>query len=191
MAQVLLSADDITVLGGPSVREVNVNFGPRGSRGSQIFVGIGKPSIPGVLGETPQIFDMYINLLASDNEYLFLYQYVTVDGTPTWLRLLRLIPNTYLANLTGNFVDGRYQVFIPVINVVPLSGIGNVTSANFNVQHTVVSSNPVASSITVGDLDVVDGIIVLPITVSAAEFDGTNWSLISTQKPVQFLITIV
>lgn len=191
MTEVLLSTDDITVLGGPSVREINVNFGPQGARGSQIFVGLGKPSIPGVLGETPQIFDMYINLLASDDEYLYLYQYVSVDGTPSWLRLLRLIPNTYLTNLTGNFVNGQYQVFIPVINVVPLSGVGNVTSANFNVQHTVVSDKPVASSITVGDLTTFDGIIVLPITVSAAEFDGTNWALLSTQKPVQFLITVV
>jgi hypothetical protein len=191
MTEVLLSTDDITVLGGPSIREVNVNFGPQGSRGSQIFVGLGKPSIPGVLGEIPQIFDMYINLLASDDEYLYLYQYVSVDGSPTWLRLLRLIPNTFLTNLTGNFVNGQYQVFIPVINVVPLSGVGNVTAANFNVQHTVINDKPVASSVTVGDLTTFDGIIVLPITVSAAEFDGANWSLLSTQKPVQFLITIV
>lgn len=191
MAEVLLSADDITVLGGPSIREVNLNFGPQGSRGSQIFVGLGQPNIPGVLGETPQIFDMYINLLASDEEYLYLYQYISVDGTPTWLRLLRLIPNTYLTNVTGDFDNGEFQVFIPVINVVPLSGVGNVTAANFNVQHTVVNDKPVASSITVGNLTTLDGLIVLPITITAAEFDGASWALVDGEKPVQLLITIV
>jgi hypothetical protein len=191
MAEVLLSTEDITVLGGPTTREVNVNFGPRGDRGSQIFVGLGKPSVPGVLGETPQIFDMFINLSSSDDEYLYLYQYVNVDGSPTWLRLLRLIPNTYLTNVTGAFENGEYQVFIPVINIVPLSGVGNVTSANFNVQHTVVNNLPVASSITVGELSTFDGIIVLPITISAAEFDGTDWSLINSEKVVQLLITVV
>jgi hypothetical protein len=191
MAEVLLSTEDITVLGGPTTREVNVNFGPRGDRGSQIFVGLGKPSVPGVLGETPQIFDMFINLSSSDDEYLYLYQYVNVDGSPTWLRLLRLIPNTYLTNVTGAFENGEYQVFIPVINIVPLSGVGNVTAANFNVQHTVVNNLPVASSITVGELSTFDGIIVLPITISAAEFDGTDWSLINSEKVVQLLITVV
>jgi len=191
MAEVLLSTDDITVLGGPTTREVNVNFGPQGDRGSQIFVGLGKPSVPGVLGETPQIFDMFINLSSSDDEYLYLYQYVSVDGSNTWLRLLRLIPNTYLTNVTGAFVNGQYQVFIPVINIVPLSGVGNVTSANFNVQHTVVNNLPVASSITVGELSTFDGIIVLPITISAAEFDGSTWSSLSSEKVVQLLITVV
>lgn len=191
MAEVLLSTEDITVLGGPRTREVNVNFGPRGDRGSQIFVGLGKPSVPGVLGETPQIFDMFINLSSSDDEYLYLYQYVSVDGSNTWLRLLRLIPNTYLTNVTGSFEAGQYQVFIPVINIVPLSGVGNVTSANFNVQHTVVNSLPVASSVTVGELTTFDGIIVLPITISAAEFNSTTWSLINDEKVVQLLITVV
>jgi hypothetical protein len=191
MAEVLLSTDDITVLGGPTTREVNVNFGPQGDRGSQIFVGLGKPAVPGVLGETPQIFDMFINLSSSDDEYLYLYQYVSVDGSNTWLRLLRLIPNTYLTNVTGAFVNGQYQVFIPVINIVPLSGVGNVTSANFNVQHTVVNNLPVASSITVGELSTFDGIIVLPITISAAEFDGSTWSSLSSEKVVQLLITVV
>ena len=129
--------------------------------------------------------------MIKDSYDLYLYQYVSVDGSNTWLRLLRLIPNTYLTNVTGAFVNGQYQVFIPVINIVPLSGVGNVTSANFNVQHTVVNNLPVASSITVGELSTFDGIIVLPITISAAEFDGSTWSSLSSEKVVQLLITVV
>jgi hypothetical protein len=191
VAEVLLSTEDITVLGGSSIREVNVNFGPRGERGSNIFVGVGKPSIPGVLVEVPQIFDMYINLLASDDEYLYLYQYFTVDGVPSWVRLLRLIPNTFLTNLAGNFENGKVEFLIPVINVVPLSGVGNVTAANFNVQHTVISLNPVASSVSVGDLRFEEGLIVLPIKISAAEFILGDWSNVSSPRQVQLLITIV
>jgi hypothetical protein len=45
MADVLLSNDDITVLGPPNTVEVLVDIGPTGTRGSQVFVGIGDPNL--------------------------------------------------------------------------------------------------------------------------------------------------
>jgi hypothetical protein len=46
MAEVLVTADDITVLGGPSSITVDLDFGPQGQRGSQIFTGSGQPNNP-------------------------------------------------------------------------------------------------------------------------------------------------
>lgn len=43
MADVLLSSDELTVLGGPAEISVDVDFGPQGDRGSLMFVGPDKP----------------------------------------------------------------------------------------------------------------------------------------------------
>lgn len=191
MADVLVATEDLTVLGGPLKRDVNVGFGSAGPRGSQIFVGLGKPTAVGALQQTPQVFDMYINLLSSDDEYLFLYQYINQDGANVWTRLLRLIPNVFLTNPTGNFVDGEARFAIPVISVVPLVAVPNIAAINFNVQHTVINDNPVASSITVENLSVQGTTVVLPIVIRAASFSGGNWSNLSGQNVVQFLITAI
>ena len=45
MPEVLLSNDDITVLGPPPIIEVLVDIGPKGTRGSQFFVGVIVPVI--------------------------------------------------------------------------------------------------------------------------------------------------
>ena len=43
MPDVLLNNDDITVLGPPETVELLVDIGPTGTRGSQVFVGVGDP----------------------------------------------------------------------------------------------------------------------------------------------------
>ena len=62
MPDVLLSNDDVTVLGPPSVVEVLVDIGPSGTRGSQVFVGVGDPNIISI-GQTPLLNDLYIQEL--------------------------------------------------------------------------------------------------------------------------------
>ena len=91
MVDVILSSDDLVVLGGPEEVNVEVDFGPKGDRGSLIFVGNGKPDLVDI-GQTPNTFDLYINLLTTDDEYLMMYQYVEVLGTMQWQTLTKLIP---------------------------------------------------------------------------------------------------
>lgn len=200
MADVLLSTDEVTVLGSPASRDVvnnngvvqnaaELTIGPPGNRGSRIFVGEGNPNIVNV-GQEILPFDMYINLLSSDLEYLYLYQYFNSDGQLQWNRILRLIPNTFLTTQSKQFSNGQTVFFVPVINVVPLSEVGNITEQNFNIQHTVLNDKPVSSSITVGSLIVQDDQLVLPVTINAAEFDGTNWTYLSSTKAVQLFVTI-
>jgi len=114
MVDVLLSTEDLSVFGGPAQIDLNVDYGAQGQRGTFIFTGNGKPTDPDV--EFPQViqpYDMYINLNPSDAEYLFLYQYASVNGVLTWSRVLRLIPNTALANIPVIFYNGDAATFIP------------------------------------------------------------------------------
>lgn len=189
MAEVLLSVDELTILGGPTSRNVDFSFGPSGDRGSRIFVGEGNPNTVDI-GQSILPFDMYINLLASDLEYLYLYQYFNVDGQLQWNRVLRLIPNTFLSTQTKTFESGKTIFFVPVVNVVPLSEVGNITEQNFNIQHTVINDKATASSITVGNLIVSSDQLVLPVTVNAVEFNGATWDEVSGDKVVQLLVTI-
>lgn len=114
MVDVLLSSENLSVYGGPASIDVNVDFGAQGTRGSYIFTGNGRPTDADVdLPETVQPYDLYINLKPSDLEYLFLYQYGSVNGVLTWSRVLRLIPNTALANIPVIFYNGEAVTFIP------------------------------------------------------------------------------
>lgn len=190
MVDVVLATDDLTVIGGPATRNVDVGIGANGVRGSRIFIGNGNPN--GVtFNQELIVFDLYINLLPSDIEYLFLYQYVVQDGVEQWIRILRLVPNTFLTTiLDQQFINGVATYFLPIINVVPLTEVGNITEQNFNVQYTVVSEKPVSSSITVGNITLASGIAVLPIQINAVEFDTGVWSAVSGVRPVQMLVTI-
>lgn len=190
MAEVLFSSEDITVLGGKARRDVEITVGSPGVRGSRIYIGDGRPTDVD-LSQEVLIFDLYINLLASSDEYLYLYQYLNVDGINQWVRILRLIPNTFLITVRDlGFTGGQATYNLPIVNVISFSQAGNITARNFNVQHTVLNDKPVASSITNGDLSILSSITVLPITVNAAEFDGTTWSSVDGSRDVQFLVTL-
>jgi hypothetical protein len=114
MVDVLLSNENLSVFGGPASIDVNVDFGAPGVRGSLIFTGPGKPTDATVSFPTPPApQDLYINLLPSDFEYLFLYQYGSVNGVVAWTKVLRLIPNTAIANIPVIFIDGIARTLVP------------------------------------------------------------------------------
>jgi hypothetical protein len=110
---ILLSSENVSVYGGPASIDVNVDFGAQGTRGSFIFAGPGKPTDPDVDLPPIQPYDLYINEKPSDTEYLFLYQYGSVNGVETWSKVLRLIPNTALANIPVIFYNGQAVTFVP------------------------------------------------------------------------------
>lgn len=120
--EILLSSEELAVFGGPSSLDLNVDFGPQGQRGSLIFTGGGKPTDPEVElifnnvtynSQSAQPFDLFINLNPDDFEYLFLYQYGFVNGVLTWSKVLRLIPNTAIANQSIIFYNGEAVTFTP------------------------------------------------------------------------------
>jgi len=153
MADIVLSTDDLTILGGPSSISVSVDLGAQGIRGTNIFSNQGKPTDPDVAAALPELIinDLYINLKPSDDEYLFLYQYQNVNGIPGWQRTLRLIPNTALLNTDITFVDGQAVtiqggmpvpgVYFPLSMFFPTDQLGALTRDNFSIQYNLVTEN--------------------------------------------------
>jgi len=192
MAEVLLSSDDLTVLGGPAEISVDVDFGPQGDRGSIILYGLGKPNEV-TLPETLQVYDTYINLLVSDDEYLFVYQFIAgAGGVPEWTRLTKLIPDSYAENVSRTFdSSGEVDINVPLSAIINYELVGSYTAEDFNVQCTVLNSNPTSLSVTIGDLVSVSGIQSLPITVKAIEFSDSEWQVLTGLKTVHLSITVV
>jgi hypothetical protein len=118
--EVLMSNENLSIFGGPASLDVNVDYGAPGVRGSLIFTGPGKPTDAAVSFSTaPRPQDLYINLLppsalnSESNEYLFLYQFGSINGVLGWSKLFRLIPSTALANIPVLFIDGKASRIIP------------------------------------------------------------------------------
>lgn len=192
MAEVLVSTDELTVLGGPAQVSVDVDFGPKGDRGSLTFYGNGKPSLVS-LPETPQAYDLYINLLTTDDEYLWMYQYVYAPGGFTWEPRVKLVPNIFSDNNITTFTNGSTTIPVLVNKIVPTELVATLQAQNFNVQYSVQGSNPVSSSMSVGDIysDLNSGALILPITIKAIEFAEGEWVDLTGTKTVHLHISVV
>jgi hypothetical protein len=190
MVDVVYSDDSLVVLGGPEEVNVEVDFGPEGDRGSLIFVGNGKPDVVDI-GQDPNVFDLYINLLTTDDEYLMIYQYVDILGTLQWQTLTKLIPNTYVTNQSIDFSSVNY-CHIPIADIVDPSYVGGTDASNFSVQVTFGTSAgfPIVSSIKT-EVVTLSTIQNLKITFYAKEFDGTNWIDISGSRTANLHISVV
>jgi len=189
---VLLTNDDLIVLGGPQEINVELDYGPEGERGSLIFVGNGGPSEL-TIGQTPKAFDLYINMLKSDpnNEYLMIYSYLPGLTGIQWQAITKLIPNTYSTNTSIDFSSVNY-CHIPIASIVDPSYVGNTDASNFNVQVTFATSEgfPLVSSIKT-EIVSLNSIENLKITFYAKEFDGTNWVDVSGPRTANLHISVV
>jgi hypothetical protein len=200
MAEVVVSTPELTVLGGPASVQVDTNIGPPGNRGVFVFFGLQSPSTAeslsafnSTLTEPPIPFDLYIVVDSASDEYLAVYQYVFEDGVPQWNFRIRLRPNFFGANKVATFIDGEATVEINSEDL-GLTSIQSFVNTRFQYSVQATLSNydldsefdpgvsgthfPAAVSVEVGDLfqDPSDQIIKLPITIHAAEFDGTSFS---------------
>jgi hypothetical protein len=193
MADVVLTTDELLVLSGPSSVNVEVDFGPEGERGSLFFVSVGNPNTT-LIGQNPKAKDLCVNVLKTDNEYSYVYQYNS-DGANgfQWYPIIKLNPLQYNKILTGTFVDGSKVFNIPVNYIVDEETSQTLTSANFNITYSIPNENPIASSIEVGSFtnDPVSGLQVIPVTVNAVEYASSTWQNLTGVKTVHFVISIV
>jgi hypothetical protein len=193
MADVVLTTDELLVLSGPSSVNVEVDFGPEGERGSLFFVSVGNPNTT-LIGQNPKAKDLCVNVLKTDNEYSYVYQYNS-DGANgfQWYPIIKLNPLQYNKILTGTFVDGSKVFNIPVNYIVDEETSQTLTSANFNIIYSIPNENPIASSIEVGSFtnDPVSGLQVIPVTVNAVEYASSTWQNLDGVKTVHFVISIV
>jgi len=179
-----LNTDDIVVFGPPDVVEVVVDIGPAGTRGSQVFVGVGDPNLVEI-GQTPILNDLYINT-SPGADYGYLYQYVSEPGSDTWIEILKLNPTIYSENHLTTFTDGAASIVIPIADIVTITGTP-LTAENFNVQYSISHDNPVASTMDVPTLVGTN----LTIDFTAVEYSSSTWSDFSGEVVTHLFITIV
>jgi hypothetical protein len=174
--EVLLSTEDLLVIGPPSEITVDLDIGAKGQRGSQIFLDMGKPSE--VFEGTPLPYDLYFNLNPLDSEYLNVYQYISVPVVGgSWVKVFKIFPNELRKNYSLDFNDGTAIKVINVTDILPLSLVSTVDAENFNIVYSIENQNPVASSIDSVSV-VVDEeteFINLEITIKALEYKNNAW----------------
>jgi hypothetical protein len=195
MTNIFVSPSDVKVIGGTSTVNVEVDFGPQGSRGNLFLVGYGNPNTISH-SSTLQLLDLYINVQATDEDYLVMYQYQNVSGVNTWVETATLITDKFSVIRQVAFTNGKTTspVDFRVSNIAPLSLVGGLTAQNFNVQCTFADpENPIAHSITVKPLAVQSGTgdQVLPVDINAVEFSEGSWVNLNRTVSIHFLITVV
>jgi hypothetical protein len=188
--EVLLSNEDVTVLGPPEIVELSVDIGERGTRGSQIFVGTGNPNVIQI-GQTPVLNDLFINTSPGE-DYGYMYQYISQPGGNSWVEILRINPVIYSENHESEFMVeneneyGSSSIIIPISNIVTVSGTP-LTAENFNIQYSIIHDKPVSSSITIPSLTTDD----LVINVKAVQFDSGSWTPLSGEIITHVFVSIV
>lgn len=188
MPDTTIASETVVVLGGIETLDLQVDFGPAGTRGSNIFRGTSVPNDTTVTTLSAQIFDLYINTATRD-----LYQLVSYPGGTNnmrWEKLFSMIPNLYSNKDVVTFVAGTAETLIPVVDIAP-DAVG-LLSENLAIQHNIISSTIVSSSISVGDIYIDgSGNLQVPVTIKAVELVDGEWTPVSSAKTVDWLITVV
>ena len=187
---VLLSNDELLVVGPPSKIEVDLDLGATGQRGSRIFVGDGKPDSTFVTDNNVLTYDLYINLEVTDNEYKNLYQYISNPVTGgEWVKLLSLEPNQFNQNTQLVFTNGEAEQIIAVAAIAPQ----NLTleAEHFSVTYTVENQNPLATSIDSITVEEIGDLYHLVILIKAIEYSEGSWVPLSGTRTGHFNIRVV
>lgn len=205
-----LSSDNITILGGPSKLEVDLNLGASGTRGSLFFVDTKNPNNLNPnqdFATVPVIFDIFINVNTASEDYLQAYQYVNQDGINTWIPIFQMTQSVYSVNEVVEFEDGQASLNINVSGLgfdrLPFENTDN-SFAYFNVQATINNTNlidleeevlPSFVSVVVddayfdnsGSFDPGEFPLFLPITLKGLEFNEGTWTPINNKKNIVYL----
>jgi hypothetical protein len=195
MTNIFVSSDDVKVIGGTANVNVEVDFGPQGDRGSIFLVGLGNPNTI-THSNTLQLLDIYINVQATDEDYLHMYQYQNVSGINTWVDTATLITDKFSVIRTVSFTNGKTTspIDFKLSNIAPISLTSGLTAEDFNIQCTFSDpENPIAHSITVNPLAIQSGTgdQILPVDINAVEFSEGSWVGLNRTVYIHFLITVV
>lgn len=185
MTDVVLSNEDITILGPPSTIDLSIDIGPQGDRGSQIFVGVGDPNTIDI-GQQIELNDMYINT-SPGVDYGYMYQYRSEPGGNVWVETLKISPAIYSKNILTTYTSGVAQITIPINDIVTVSG-APLTASNFNVQYSISHTNPIASSMTIPALSGSENLV---INFKAVQSTTGTWSNLSGEVVTHIFISIV
>jgi hypothetical protein len=191
MTDVVLSNEDITILGPPSTIELSVDIGPQGDRGSQIFVGVGDPNTI-TIGQQVELNDMYINT-SPGADYGYMYQYVSQPGGNTWIEILSVNPTIYSKNYLTTFTSGVAEIVIPVSDIITITG-APLSAENFSIQYSIAHDNPVASSMTIPALAGNNLVINFKAVEHRLDIDSgpyQDWALLNAEVVTHIFISIL
>lgn len=186
--EVLVSSEDLLVLGGPSQVEVDLDIGATGQRGSRIFVYDAKPDMDFVLENDVIPYDLYINVKENDNEYKNLYQYVSNPVTGgEWEKLFSLDPNQFNQNVQLVFNSGEAE------QIIAISAISTFTldAEHFSVTYSLENQNPLATSIDSITVQPVGDVYQLVILIKAIEYSEGSWVPLEGTRTGHFNIRVV
>jgi hypothetical protein len=134
MADVILSTEELSVFGGPTSINVDIDFGPTGARGSRIY---GVEADPRVIAtEKPadvQNYDIAMVISPSESDYLTVYQKIGTSPED-WIQFASLVPNVYSIKTKVTFTDGVATGLLPVSDLFTLDAY---TVDQFMVQLTI------------------------------------------------------
>jgi len=191
VTDVLISNDDITVLGPPEVLELLVDLGPKGDRGSQIYVGAGDPNTKmsgtTIFGKEVFLNDMYINT-SPGADFAYMYQYISQPGGNLWVQVLEINPTIYSKSFLTTYDNGDAEITIPISDIVTVSGTP-LTASNFSVQYSIAHTNPTASSMQIPGLTGLGDQLV--INFSAVEYASGSWQNLDEGVTTHIFITVV
>lgn len=176
---VLLSTDDVLVVGPPTQITVDLDIGAKGERGSRFFSYDDSNPETGMseIGQDPAPYDMYVSL-DKTSEYLTAYQYVSNFPSQgyIWKKVFSFYPRQYRKNVPLIFNDGLAQKTIIVTEITPLDELADISAENFSVNYNIENQNPISSSIESisfgpGDED----FLTLTINIKALEYQSGSW----------------
>ena len=189
MAEIILSTEDLTVFGGPSSIDLDIDFGPTGTRGSRIYGVSADPRL--VTTQKPadiQNYDIAMVISPSEPDYLTVYQKIGTTSDE-WIQFASLVPNVYSAKTYITFSNGVATGAIPASDLFILD---SYTADQFMVQVAIEEEDAVTKPSSVGislAVEDVGGKKVLYITATAAEFDAGTWSAINGQRIAHLFIS--
>ncbi len=194
MVDVVLATEDLTVFGGPSSINLDVDFGPTGPRGSRIYGVAADPRLSTT--EKPpslQNYDLAIVITPSEPDYLTVYQKIGVT-TEEWVQFASLVPNLHATKYNVTFTAGVATISLIASDIFILD---SYTADKFMVQVNLENANPllvrpVSTGVTLS-VTTVSNKKVLNITIAAAEIDPTTgvWSAVTGERIVHIFASVV
>lgn len=198
MADILLSNDDLTVLGGPESISLDLDIGPQGDRGSIIIGVLGDPrdaTVRSYIVQDVQALDIAVDVNPNSTTFKSLFQLVATPSGLQWTPVVSLKTDFYSSIKTVTAANGKLT--IPPINVTDIylfQENSTVDSSNFSVQYSISSpdsAGPLATTLVVKELTDGPGFLALPLEIKGVEYDGTNWVPLTGTKNVHLFITVV
>lgn len=199
MADVILSTEELTVFGGPASINVDIDFGPTGTRGSRIYGVETDPRL--ITTEKPvdiQNYDLAMVISPSQPDYLTVYQKIgTTDEE--WLQFASLIPNVFSTKAKVTFNNsGVAMGVVPVSDIFTLDADAYIAD-NFMVQLSIenqaaAGSPALLKPTTVGyslSITELNGKKYLVITTTAVEYNAAtlSWLPVTGERVAHLFIT--